>query len=68
MTSIDFVGREITVGATVIYPRRRGSEMWLASGRVADVRPGMYETEGTVQVETSNGLRDVPVCRCVVQV
>jgi len=28
-TPRDFLGREITVGDTVIYPVRRGSSMWL---------------------------------------
>ncbi|GMU26192.1 MAG: hypothetical protein AMXMBFR16_10970 [Candidatus Uhrbacteria bacterium] len=31
MNPLDFMGKEIKVGATVVYPVRRGSQMWLKS-------------------------------------
>lgn len=35
---LDFRGKEITVGSTVVYPGRRGSSMWLNQGRVTAIR------------------------------
>ena len=34
---LDFMGREITVGATVVYPVHRKSSMWLEKIKVASV-------------------------------
>lgn len=35
---LDFRGKEISVGSTVVYPGRRGSSMWLNQGRVTAIR------------------------------
>jgi hypothetical protein len=46
---LDFMGREITVGATVVYPVRRGSSMWMQKIKVTQVKPatlGGYNNEG----------------------
>lgn len=43
---LDFMGREITVGATVIYPVRRGSSMWMQKIKVTQVIPGETPTVG----------------------
>lgn len=48
---LDFMGREITVGATVVYPVRRGSSMWMQKLRVTQVIPvgpkiGGFNPEG----------------------
>ena len=37
MTLYDFVGKLITVGCRVAYPKRRGSKMWLSILRVESV-------------------------------
>ena len=35
---VDFTGRTIEAGHVVVYPVRRGSDMWLNKLRVTDVR------------------------------
>jgi hypothetical protein len=37
MTVFDFVGRPIAVGCRVVYPKRRGSKMWLSILRVKNI-------------------------------
>lgn len=34
----DIIGNEITPGALVAYPGRRGSSLWMNRGRVVEVR------------------------------
>jgi hypothetical protein len=41
---LDFMGREITAGSTVIYPVRRGSSMWMQEISVTQVVPGTTPT------------------------
>ncbi len=36
----DFIGREITAGALIAYPVRRGSNMWLNQLKVQQVSQG----------------------------
>lgn len=67
----DFLGREIAVGDTVVYPRRGGSSVWLGKGQVLHTYHESLGAPGTVQVraETSTGVKrtgDVPAARCVV--
>jgi hypothetical protein len=38
--TLDFMGREITAGSTVIYPVRRGSQMWMQELSVTQVVGG----------------------------
>lgn len=38
---LDFVGREITGGSTVIYPVRKGSSMWLNRCTVTKIEEGV---------------------------
>jgi len=35
----DYLGKEIKVGSTVVYPVRQGSSMWLNKGVVTQVVP-----------------------------
>jgi hypothetical protein len=42
----DFIGREIKVGDTVIYPVRRGSKMWMQKIKVTQLVPGTTPTLG----------------------
>lgn len=37
---VDLIGREITAGCSVVYPVRRGSDMWLKKIQVQQVTPG----------------------------
>lgn len=37
---LDFMGRGIKAGDTLIYPVRRGSSMWMQELRVTQVLPG----------------------------
>ena len=37
---LDFMGREINAGSTVIYPVRRGSKMWMQELSVTQIIPG----------------------------
>jgi hypothetical protein len=37
---VDFLGREIHVGDTIIYPGRRGSNMWLNRATVQTTQEG----------------------------
>lgn len=34
---IDYTGRRVRVGMTVVYPARRGSKMWLESIRITAI-------------------------------
>lgn len=34
----DFLGRDIAIGATVVYPVRQSSHMWLTKARVVDIK------------------------------
>lgn len=43
---LDFMGREITVGCTVVYPVRRGSSMWMQRIKVTQVIAGKTPTLG----------------------
>lgn len=36
---VDFLGRDIKAGDTVVYPVRRGSNMWLNRLKVTKVEP-----------------------------
>jgi hypothetical protein len=38
--TLDFLGREIVAGNTIVYPSRRGSSMWMQKLVVTQVRPG----------------------------
>ncbi len=49
---LDFMGREITAGATVVYPVRRGSQMWMQELGVTQVVPG---SDPTVKGFNSSG-------------
>lgn len=40
MKVVDRVGREITAGCSILYPVRRGSEMWLSQMNVQQIIPG----------------------------
>jgi hypothetical protein len=51
---LDFMGREITAGSTVIYPVRRGSKMWMQELSVTQVVPG---TDPTVAGTSPSGRR-----------
>lgn len=37
---VDFLGREIAAGGYIVYPVRRGSQMWLTKLRVTQVNSG----------------------------
>lgn len=52
----DFLGRELTVGARVVYPTRAGSSCWLREGTINSL-PHALAKAYTVQVRTvaSNG-------------
>ena len=41
---LDFIGREITASATIVYPVRRGSSMWLNRLKVTQVVGGPSPT------------------------
>ncbi len=41
---LDFMGREIVAGNTVVYPVRRGSDMWMQELSVTQVIPGTEPT------------------------
>lgn len=47
---LDFIGRQITVGSTIVYPVRRGSEMWMQKIKVTQVVGG--------ETPTINGFND----------
>ena len=40
---LDFLGREIKVGDFVVYPGRRGSDMWLVKSHVISVEKRTYD-------------------------
>lgn len=42
----DFIGRPITSGATVVYPVRRGSDMWMQRITVTQVIGGVKPSLG----------------------
>jgi hypothetical protein len=46
---VDFLGREIKAGCTIVYPVRRASSMWLSQMSVQQVTPKAitgYNPEG----------------------
>jgi hypothetical protein len=70
---VDFLGREIRVGDTVVYPCRSGSTMWLTNGEVIDFADGVIGEPFRVAVraKTESGVKRtgmVPVDRCIVVV
>lgn len=72
--TIDFVGKEIHVGDTVVYPRRNGSDIWLSKGQVRSItlpKDLAFSDEHAllVEVDTRGGPRRqgrVPAHRAVV--
>ena len=48
----DFLGHEISIGDSVVYPGRKGSELWLNYGVVTN-----FENVDDIIVETENGRR-----------
>lgn len=43
---VDFLGREIHVGDTIVYPGRRGSSLWMNKAIVKDLYPAHQVTAG----------------------
>jgi hypothetical protein len=67
----DFLGRDIAVGATVVYPTRKGSNMWLSKGVVEAIVPpnGPFQSQLKVAARTDDGKKRivyVPYQRTVV--
>lgn len=48
----DFMGREITEGATLVYPVRRMSDMWLKKITVTRILETSRRARGKVEPET----------------
>lgn len=49
------MGREITVGSTVVYPVRRGAKMWMQQIKVNQVVPGPTDPETKLPTATLGG-------------
>lgn len=65
----DFLGRQVAIGGTVVYPTRRGSGMWLCQGKVKDIRINGSTWLLDVMVQSDKGkriARGIPAYRCVV--
>jgi hypothetical protein len=62
---LDFMGREIVAGNTVIYPVRRGSDMWMQRINVTKVTDGSSPSLSGVNPEgrriTIHNLKNVTV-------
>lgn len=62
---LDFMGRAIVAGNTVIYPVRRGSDMWMQRIIVTKVNPGPSPSLGGNNPEgrriTIHNLKNVTV-------
>jgi hypothetical protein len=41
----DFLGQDITVGRTVVYPGRQGSRMWMNRATVTELLPNGIKVE-----------------------
>jgi len=54
---LDFLGKPITVGATVVYPVRAGSAMWLQKMKVSQVNMNGVKPRITVYDPTSGTQR-----------
>jgi hypothetical protein len=71
-TPRDFIGREITTGCEIAYPRRTGSSMWLTTGQVVGIEPAKVGPASdyavTVRVKSRAGFRKgvVSSARCLV--
>jgi hypothetical protein len=50
----DFLGRELAIGCTVVYPTREGSDMQLRSGVLMDFACGPQGTDAWTVVVSSN--------------
>lgn len=57
LSPLDFMGRKITVGATVIYPVRRGSSMWMNKLKITQVIPETPSSPPTIGGYNSEGRR-----------
>jgi len=65
----DFLGKDIAIGAIVVYPSRMSSSMWLSKARVVDIK--LDGKTWTLHVQPLNQTkkrvgRGVPVERTVV--
>lgn len=65
----DFLGRDIAIGATVVYPSRVSSSMWLNKARVVNLR--LDGSKWVLDVERTDNSKKrvgkgVPVERTVV--
>lgn len=49
----DFLGRNINVGDTIVYPGRKGSALWLASGKAVETS----DFGNHLHIDTPNGKR-----------
>lgn len=47
MNPVDFLGRPITAGVVIVYPVRRGSDMWLNKLNVTHVEEGKVKGYNT---------------------
>ena len=64
----DFLGRDLAIGCTVVYPTRLGSDMRLCKGTLMDLACGPQGTDWTliIQREGKRKLgRGVPAKRTV---
>jgi len=53
-TPRDFTGKEVTLGCAIVYPTRKGSEMWLSRGKVVNITTNAVVARDphTLKVET----------------
>jgi hypothetical protein len=63
---IDFLGREIKVGDTIVYPGRRGSSMWLNRAVVKTTQEGYSKyaygpQSGLITAEREGNSRPVQI-------
>lgn len=67
----DFLGRDLSIGCTLVYPTRTGSDMHLCKGRLMDLGCGPPGSDWVLSIEseTSSGkkrtARNVPARRTV---
>ncbi len=66
MTIFDFVGKPITVGCCVVYPKRRGSKMWLAMLHVDNIVQNGDVFILTGRDKTGKGTRTKNIQNCIV--
>ena len=57
VTVTDHVGREIKAGCSILYPVRRGSDMWLSTMTVQQVVPGDEQKPAYVSGFNTDGRR-----------